>query len=164
MNMGIDIHHYSRTITAVYCRNRFTLDIAIFFEHFHCFVKIGSVLEKCASANFVQFILPDLLNVFRVNFIQHTFSLDRGKIGVTETVSINRLFTEILPNINGIAERIKSYFYVNRIHIFQRTLDTMNNTTQPEQFPMIFAAPILAERQEICPIGTEGCGIRPPVH
>ena len=38
-------------------------DIPVFFKHIHSLTEVGGVLKQCASAQLVQIILPDLLNV-----------------------------------------------------------------------------------------------------
>ena len=144
--MGIDIDHYPRTVTAVCCRNSLTAEIAIFLQHLHCLSEVGSILEQRTAAQLVQVILPDVRYVLGANFVQHTFSLYRSEVNVTETVSVYRLFTEILADLNGIAERIQRYTALHRVHIIQCTLDAVNDAAQAEQLAMILAAPVLAER------------------
>ena len=119
MDMGIDIDHYPRTITAVCCRNCFTVDIVVFLQHIHCFCKVGGVFEKCASAQLVQVVLPDLLNVLGANLVQYPLSLDRSEVNVTETIRINRLLTEILTDLDSVTERVKVCCRVWGKHIFQ---------------------------------------------
>ena len=145
MDMGIDIDHYPRTITAVCCRNCFTVDIVVFLQHIHCFCKVGGVFEKCASAQLVQVVLPDLLDMLGMNLVQHTFSLDSSVVNISETVSIYRLLTEILTDLNGIAEGIQRDTVLHGFNTVQRTLDAVNDTAQTEQLAVILAAPVLAE-------------------
>ena len=143
--MGIDIDHYPRTITAVCCRNSLTSEIAIFLQHLHCLSEVGSILEQRTAAQLVQVILPDARYVLGANFVQHTFSLYRAEINITETVSIYRLLTEILAYFDSVAEGIQRDTVLHRLGTVQRTLDAVNDTAQTEQFAVILAAPILAE-------------------
>ena len=145
MDMGIDIDHYPRTITAVCCRNCLTVDITIFFKHIHCFSKVSGVLEQCASAQLVQVVLPDLCDVLGAYLVYHTFCLDSAEVNVTETVSVYRLFTKILAYLDSVAEGIQRDTVLHGFRIVQRTLDAVNDTAQTEQFAVILAAPVLAE-------------------
>ena len=69
-------------------------NIPVFFKHIHCLSKVSGVLEKCTSAQLVQVILPDLLNVFRAYFVQYSLSLDRSEVNISETVSIYWCYTK----------------------------------------------------------------------
>ena len=51
--------------------------------------------------------MPDLLNVLRAYLVQHTFCLYRAEVNVTETVSVNRLLSEILTDFDSVAECVK---------------------------------------------------------
>ena len=143
--MGIDIDHYPRTITAVCCRNRFSAEIVVFLQHLHCLSEVGGVLEKCASAQLVKVVLPDLLNVLGANLVQHTFCLYRAEVNVSETVSIYRLLSEILTDLDSVTERIKRDTVLRWLNTIQSTLDAVNDTAQAEQFSVILSAPVLAE-------------------
>ena len=145
MDMGIDIDHYPRAITAVCCQNSFTAEIAVFLQHIHSLTEVGCILEQRTAAEFVQIILPDVGYVLGSYLVEYPLSLDRAEVNVTETVSVDSLFTEILAYLNSVAERIKCYTVLHGLNTVQCTLDTVNDTAQSEQFAVIFAAPVLAE-------------------
>ncbi len=120
-------------------------NIPVFFKHIHCLSKVSGVLEKCTSAQLVQVILPDLLNVFRAYFVQYSLSLDRSEVNISETVSIYRLLSEILTDLDSVTERIKRDTILRWLNTIQSTLDAVNDTAQAEQFSVILSAPVLAE-------------------
>ena len=108
-------------------------NIPVFFKHIHCLSKVSGVLEKCTSAQLVQVILPDLLNVFRAYFVQYSLSLDRSEVNISETVSIYRLLSEILTDLDSVTERIKRDTILRWLNTIQSTLDAVNDTAQAEQ-------------------------------
>lgn len=77
--------------------------------------------------------------------VQHTFCLARAEVNVTETVSIYRLFPEILTDLNGVAKCVQRNTVLHKLGTIQRTLDTMNDTAQAKQLAVILAAPVLAK-------------------
>ena len=144
-DMGIDKSHDSTLVIAVRPLNCLTTEIAVLLHHIHGLGEVGGVLEKCAAAQLVQVVLPDVRDVLGAYLVQHTFSLDSSEVNVTETVSVNRLFTIILAYLDSIAECINADTGFHGVHLIQRTLDTVNDTAQAEQFAMILVAPVLAE-------------------
>lgn len=120
-------------------------NIPVFFKHIHCLRKVGGVLKQCASAQLVQVVLSDIRDMLGAYLVYHTFCLDSAEVNVTETVSIYRLLSEILTDLDSVTERIKRDTVLRWLNTIQSTLDTMNDTAQAEQFAVILTAPVLAE-------------------
>ena len=77
-------------------------DVVVFLQHIHCLTEVGGILEKCAAAQFVQVILSDIRDVLGAYLVQHSLCLDRTEVNVSETVSVYRLFTEILAYLDSV--------------------------------------------------------------
>ena len=82
-DMGIDKNHNPTLVVAVRSLNSLTAKIAVFLQHIHCLGEVSGILEKYASAQLVQIILPDARDVLGAYLVQHTFSLDRAEVNVT---------------------------------------------------------------------------------
>ena len=120
--------------------------VVVFLQHLHSFSKVGGILEKRTSAQLVKVILPDLLNVLGAYLGKYPLCFYGCKVGVAQTVSIYRLFTEVFAYLNGVAKRVQIDTNFNSLNAVQRTLNAVNYTAQTQDKSVILAAPILAKR------------------
>ena len=60
VNFRIDINHHCTFVVVVRCRHNLSPDIAIFFKHVNCLVKLCGVAKKLAPALPIKVVLADI--------------------------------------------------------------------------------------------------------